>query len=85
MGPRCGHPLPREIAVNHSSHLKFVLGAVVVFGVLAAFGVPVLSNLPLLGILLICPLMMMLMMRGMNHGASRDEDSDAAKPSAHQH
>ena len=77
--------------MNHSSHLKLVLGAVAVFAVLAAFGVPVLSNLPLLGILLICPLMMMFMMRGMSHGGSQEDqageagETDDAKHSAHRH
>jgi hypothetical protein len=71
--------------MNHSSHVKLILAAAAVFGVLAAFGVPVLSNLPLLGIVLICPLMMVFMMRTMNHGASRDDESDHTKNSAHQH
>lgn len=74
--------------MNHAIHLKVVLGAVVVFLVLAALGVPVLSNLPLLAILLICPLMMMFMMRGMNHGGSQDaqaDETDGAKHSTHRH
>lgn len=70
--------------MNHSIHLKLVLAAAAVFVVLAAFGVPVLSFLPLLAIVAVCSLMMMFMMRGMNHGASRDETDDA-KPEAHQH
>jgi hypothetical protein len=69
--------------MNHSSHLKLVLGAAAVFVVLAAFGVPVLANLPFLAILLICPLMMMFMMRGMNHGASDEKTDDTH--SAHRH
>jgi hypothetical protein len=71
--------------MNHSIHLKLVLGAVAVFLVLAALGVPVFSNLPLLGILVICPLMMMFMMRSMSHGGSRDDQAgktDDAKDSA---
>lgn len=71
--------------MNHSIHLKLVLGAAAVFVVLAAFGVPVLSNLPILGFLLICSLIMMFMMRGMNHGASRDDETDDTKHSTHQH
>ena len=69
----------------HSSHLKLVLGAIAVVVVLTALGVPMLSNLPLLGILLICPLMMFFMMRGMSHGASRDDETDDTKHSTHQH
>lgn len=74
--------------MNHSFHLKLVLGAIAAVLVLSAFGVPVLSNLPLLGILLICPLMMMFMMRGMNHGDARDDqagETDDDKHSAHRH
>ncbi|MFN0029007.1 MAG: DUF2933 domain-containing protein [Acidimicrobiales bacterium] len=64
--------------MNHSNHLKVMLALVAGFVVLAAFGVPVLSNLPLLAILVLCPLMMFFMMRGMNHnrGSTRDEDAD---------
>lgn len=71
--------------MNHSIHLKLILAAAAVLVVLAAFGVPVLSNLPLLGILLVCPLMMMFMMRGMNHGASRDDKTADTERSAHRH
>lgn len=79
-----------KFAMNHSLHLKLVLGVAAVLLVLGAFGVPVLSNLPLLGLLLICPLMIMFMMRGMNHGDSQeDEDqadkTDAATRSGHRH
>jgi len=71
---------------NHASHTKLILAAAVGFVVLAAFGVPVLSYLPLLAILVICPLMMMLMMRGMDHGSgtSRD-DGDERTPNVHRH
>lgn len=75
--------------MNHSIHLKIMLGAVAVFAVLAAFGVPVLSNFPLLGLVLLCPLMMMgmmwFMMRGTNDGASSDAETVDAKRSTHQH
>ena len=74
--------------MNHAIHLKLVLGAVAVFLVLAALGVPVLSNLPLLAILLICPLMMMFMMRGMNRRGNQDAqagESDDAKHGTHRH
>ena len=68
---------------NHGSHMKLMLWAVAGFLVLAAFGVPVLSYAPLL-ILLLCPLMMMFMMAGMDHGGdSRDRDED--RPASHRH
>ncbi len=72
---------------NHSGHTKLILAAVAGFGVLAAFGLPVLSYLPLLAILAICPLMMMFMMKGMDHGggSNRDDDSADRTPSAHRH
>lgn len=73
--------------MNHSIHSKLALGAVAVFLVLAAFGVPILANLPLLGILVLCPLMMLFMMRGMGNGGRQDDESsdDEAKHSAHKH
>jgi len=72
---------------NHSSHTKLILAAVAGFVVLAAFGVPVLSYLPLLAILAICPLMMVFMMRGMDHGggSNRDDDSTDRTTTGHRH
>ena len=76
---------------NHAGHLKLLAVAVVGFVALAAFGVPVLSYLPFLLILVVCPLMMVLMMRGMDHSGpaknSDDRDSDLADriPTAHKH
>ena len=75
---------------NHAGHLKLLAAAVVGFVVLAAFGVPVLSYLPFLLILVVCPLMMVLMMRGMDHTGPKkteDRDSDLADriPTAHKH
>ena len=69
---------------NHGSHMKLMLAAAVGFLVLAGFGVPVLSYLPLLAILAICPLMMMFMMRGMDHGGDASRDRDDDRP-AHRH
>jgi len=63
---------------NHGSHTTLILAAVAGFVVLAAFGVPVLSYLPLLAILVICPLMMFFMMRGMGHGGGSNRDDDTA-------
>ena len=68
---------------DHGSHMKLMLGAVAGFLVLGALGVPVLSYAPLL-ILLLCPLMMMFMMGGMNHGGER-QDGDDERPAAHRH
>ena len=63
--------------MNHSQMLKpMLIGVAVLFG-LSLFGVPVGGFLPFL-ILLVCPLMMIFMMRGMDHGGghdSRDEDA----------
>lgn len=69
---------------NHSSHTKLVLAAVGGFVVLAALGVPVLAYLPLLAILALCPLMMIFMMRGMDHGGNSNE-SDGEQRTAHRH
>jgi hypothetical protein len=49
--------------------------AVVVVGVLA-FGVPT-SSLWILGLVVLCPLMMMFMMGGMRSGGSDDPGGDA--------
>jgi hypothetical protein len=48
----------------------FVLGATAVVGSLLIAGVPPASLLPLAP-LLVCPLMMLFMMRGMGHGGER--------------
>ena len=73
--------------MNHGNHSKLILAAVAGFVVLAALGVPVLSYLPVLAIVAICPLMMVFMMRGMDHGGSsnRDDDSTDRAPNAHRH
>lgn len=71
---------------NHGNHAKLMIGAAAVFLLLAAFGVPVLSYLPLLAILAICPLMMIMMMRGMDHGGGSSKEDDVDAPtSAHRH
>ena len=59
--------------MNHTSHLKLLLGAVAVLVVLGAFGVPVTSYLPLILVLAICPLMMIFMMKSMDHGGWQGE------------
>jgi hypothetical protein len=70
---------------NHSNHLKFILAGVVGFVVLASAGVLSWSNFPLLAILVICPLMMMLMMRGMDHGGSSNDETTDSHHGAHRH
>jgi hypothetical protein len=71
---------------NHGNHTTLMVAAAAGFLVLAALGVPVLSYLPLLAILAVCPLMMIMMMRGMDHGggSGKDDDTDAT-PNAHRH
>jgi len=63
---------------NHRNHLNLLFAAAGVFIVLAALGVPVLTYLPVLAVLAICPLMMVFMMRGMDHGghASGQREAD---------
>lgn len=62
--------------MNHSQMLKpMLIGAAVLFG-LSLFGVPVGNFLPFL-LLLVCPLMMVFMMRGMNHGGGQDTRDDS--------
>ena len=66
-------------------HLPYyaIAAAILIVG-LVGFGVPV-SNLLFLGVVLVCPLMMMLMMRGMGSGkaADRNDDDDAPKEPNH--
>lgn len=69
---------------NHGNHMKLMLGAVAGIFVLAAFGVRVVSYAPLL-ILLLCPLMMMFMMRGMDHGGNSGDSDREDRSTAHRH
>ena len=67
-------------------HLPYyaIAAAILIVG-LVAFGVPV-SNLLVLGVaFLVCPLMMMFMMRDMGAGkaADRNDDDDAPKEPNH--
>jgi len=50
----------------------YVLAAVVVAGIQVIAGVPQATQLPL-ALLLACPLMMLVMMRGMRHGGGHSE------------
>ena len=61
--------------MNHQQMIKPMLIGVGVLFVLGLAGLPVGNYLPLL-ILLACPLMMMSMMGGMNHGDESDEQHD---------
>jgi hypothetical protein len=65
---------------NHRNHLNLLLAAAGVFIILAALGVPVLAYVPLLAVAAICPLMMIFMMRGMNHGDQESARGDADRP-----
>lgn len=60
-------------------HLPYyaIAAAILIVG-LVAFGVPV-SNLLVFGFILVCPLMMLFMMRGM-HGGGGGNDSDEINP-----
>jgi fatty acid desaturase len=74
-------------AMNHEQMLKPMLIGGAALVVLGALGVPVLAYAPLL-ILLVCPLMMIFMMRGMGHsgghgeaeGHGREHDDSDAGP-----
>lgn len=56
--------------MNHQKMIKPMLIGVGVLFVLGLAGLPVLNYVPLL-IILACPLMMMFMMGGMNHGGGQ--------------
>lgn len=62
--------------MNHQKMIKPMLIGVGVLFVLGLAGLPVLNYVPLL-IILACPLMMIFMMGGMNHGgAEKNEQHD---------
>ena len=63
--------------MNNDSMFKFVLVGAGVFVALAALGVNVATLLPLL-VILACPLMMIFMMRGMDHGGGHGDDHEHA-------
>ena len=67
------------------NHSKLIIAALAGVVVLAAFGVPVLAFLPVLAIFAVCALMMTFMMRGMDHGGSRDRDGVDSPQSGHRH
>ncbi|MEO7555643.1 MAG: DUF2933 domain-containing protein [Acidimicrobiales bacterium] len=60
--------------MNHSSHLRIAVVAVAGVAVLGLLGFSVGSFAPFAVILLVCPLMMYFMMRGMGHGNGSGHD-----------
>lgn len=60
--------------MNHTNHLRIAVIAVAAVAVLGLLGVPVGAYAPL-AILVVCPLMMYFMMRGMNHGGTADHSA----------
>jgi DUF2933 family protein len=82
--------------MKHSNRMiPYLIGAAAVAAALAAFGVPVASLAPF-AIVLLCPLMMVFMMRGMGgmgamhgredhtgHGCEHDPTHTTASPTNH--
>ena len=64
---------------NHGNHMKLMVTVVVVFLGLTAFGVPIPSYLPLLAVVILCPLMMVMMMGGMDHSDNAANDDPTTK------
>lgn len=60
--------------MNHDHMIKPMLVGGAVLVALALAGVPV-GNVALLLVVLACPLMMFFMMRGMDHGGDKRDDS----------
>ena len=67
--------------MNHQQMIKPILIGVGILFVLGLAGLPVLTYVPLL-IVLACPLMMIFMMVGMNHGHDHGEQQDHS-PATH--
>ena len=67
--------------MNSSQFAKLLFVAALGFALFAAAGVP-LGYLGFLLLILACPAMMFLMMRGMDHSTRRDEHS-ADRPNQH--
>ena len=61
--------------MNHQQMIKPMLIGVGILFVLGFAGLPVLTYVPLL-IILACPVMMIFMMGGMNHGSDQGEQHD---------
>ena len=69
--------------MNTQRYVGPALVAVALIAVLAFAGVNVAAVAPFALILLVCPLMMFFMMRGMNHGRSDQTDDDHATHTGH--
>ncbi len=74
--------------MKHTNHLRIALAAVAGIAVLGLLGVPVGRYVPYALVLLVCPLMMFVMMRGMaqrdapGHQTQPADRDDAEVPSA---
>jgi choline-glycine betaine transporter len=64
----------RNLHIGHC-----VAGAAIALALVLALGVSV-DTLGTVVVLAVCPLMMLVMMRGMAHGASRTQDQPPAAP-----
>jgi choline-glycine betaine transporter len=60
--------------MSHTNMGTWVLAAAVLAAALIVAGVPLATLLPF-AILLVCPLMMVFMMKGMSHGVTRSRDN----------
>lgn len=56
--------------MNHTGHLRLAVAAIAGIAVVGLFGFPLGTYAPLALILLLCPLMMYFMMRGLGHGGA---------------
>lgn len=63
------------------SHHKMIIAGAAGLAVLAIVGAPVWSSAPLLAVLVLCPVMMFFMMRGVAQGTSHGGDGDGDDPS----
>lgn len=64
--------------MNHNSQIRLAVYAVVGLAVVGLlFGAPVSRFAPFAVVLLVCPLMMFFMMRGMGHGNGSGHDDGA--------
>ena len=71
---------PQEVEMSRKNTGTYVLAAAVLAAALILAGVPFATLLPF-AILLLCPLMMIFMMRGMSQaGNSSKDDADNAEP-----
>ena len=69
--------------MNNQRYIGPGLVVAALIAVLAIAGVNIVALAPLALILIVCPLMMFFMMRGMGHGRGHGEDSGDADRSGH--